>query len=58
MKVKFLVDYFDAGQKIFEAGKEYEGELAHFVRRGNAVEVKDPVKPAEPPKDEKKGEKK
>ncbi len=41
MKVRFLRDIFNAGTKIYEAGKEYDGDLARYVRRGDAVEVKD-----------------
>jgi len=39
MKVKFTRDVFNAGTKIFEADREYSGDLARYVRRGEAVEV-------------------
>ena len=58
MKVKFLVDYFDAGQKVFEAGREYEGDLEAFVHRGNAVEVKAKEQKKDEKKDEPKKQKK
>lgn len=40
MKVKFIRDVFNAGNKMYEAGKEYEGDLERYVRRGEAEEVK------------------
>lgn len=39
MKVEFLRDIFNAGTKIYEAGKVYEGDLERYVRRGDAVEA-------------------
>jgi hypothetical protein len=40
MKVKFTRDVFNAGNKMYETGKEYEGDLERYVRRGEAEEVK------------------
>lgn len=51
MKVKFQRDIFNAGTKIYEAGREYSGDLARYVRRGEAVEVKGQETAPEPASD-------
>jgi hypothetical protein len=58
MKVKFIRDVFNAGTKIFEADREYSGDLARYVRRGEAEEVKGQAAAQPPaPKAKTKGKK-
>ena len=46
MRVKFTHDIYNAGTLIYERGEIRIGELERYVRRGQAIEVKEDAAPA------------